>query len=179
MIPLHKFVKITQFDRLHFICSWYILEAFEVKCITSERVGLCWAWQAVRWRSIGKWLTHEEFAERLFKGLCSFKGVVHPPKNVIIYSPSTQVGPNLYECLCSAEYRRIYYEESFVIRLFWGTIDFHSRRKKILLKSMVPRTALFPTFFRISPSVFKKNKDIHTGLGWVNDRISFLGELFL
>ncbi len=38
-----------------------------------------------------------------------------------------------------------------VIRLFWGTIDFHSR-KKILWS----RTALFPTFFRISSFVFSR-----------------------
>ncbi len=37
-----------------------------------------------------------------------------------------QVDPNLYECVCSEHKGR-----KFVIRLYWGTIDFHSRKKNI------------------------------------------------
>ncbi len=52
-------------------------------------------------------------------------------------------------CLFCWTQRKIFWRK-FVTRLFWGTIDFHSRRNKILW----PRTALFPTFFRISSFVF-------------------------
>ncbi len=39
-----------------------------------------------------------------------------------------QVLLDLYEFLSSAEYKGRYFDK-FVIRLFWGTIDFHSRKK--------------------------------------------------
>ncbi len=48
----------------------------------------------------------------------------------------------------------------FVIRLFWDTIDFHSRRKN---------TALFPSFFRISSFVFRTNTFIQV---WIYLRMS-------
>ncbi len=46
----------------------------------------------------------------------------------------------------------------FVTRLFWGTIDFHSRKKKYYGSQWCPRTALFPSFFRISSFVFSRTK---------------------
>ncbi len=48
----------------------------------------------------------------------------------------------------------------FVTRLFWGTIDFHSRKKKYYWSQWCPRTALFPTFFRISSFVFSRTKKL-------------------
>ncbi len=47
---------------------------------------------------------------------------------------------------------------------FWGTIDFHSRKKKLLWKSMVPQNCsdshiLQNIFLRV-----RQNKDIHSGL---------------
>ncbi len=39
----------------------------------------------------------------------------------------------------------------------WGTIDFHIR-KKYYWSQWCPRTALFPTFFRISSFVFSRTK---------------------
>ncbi len=51
----------------------------------------------------------------------------------------------------------------FVTRLFWGTIDFHSR-KEILWKSMVPQNC---SVYHILQNIFRcvqQNKHIHTGL---------------
>ncbi len=53
--------------------------------------------------------------------------------------------------------RKIFWRE-FVTRLFWGTIDFHSRKKKYYGCQWCPRTALFPTFLRISSFVFSRTK---------------------
>ncbi len=51
--------------------------------------------------------------------------------------------------------RKIFWRK-FVIRLFWGTIDFHSRRQKYYGSHWCPRTALFPSFFKISSFVFSR-----------------------
>ncbi len=51
--------------------------------------------------------------------------------------------------------RKIFWR-MFVIRLFWGTIDFHSRKKKYYGSQWCPRSALFPTFFKISSFVFSR-----------------------
>ncbi len=53
--------------------------------------------------------------------------------------------------------RKIFWRK-FVTRLFWGTIDFHSRKRKYYGSQWCPRTALFPTFFRISSFVFSRTK---------------------
>ncbi len=46
-----------------------------------------------------------------------------------------------------------------------GTIDFHSRKKKILWKSMVPQNGSVSHILQnIFLCVQQKNKDIHTGL---------------
>ncbi len=37
-----------------------------------------------------------------------------------------QVFPNLYECICSAEYKGRYSEECGKTEQFWGTIDYRS-----------------------------------------------------
>ncbi len=65
-----------------------------------------------------------------------------------------------FNSICSAEHKGIYFEESYqkVTRLFWGTIDFHSRNKKHYGSQWCPRTALFPTFFRISSFFFGRTK---------------------
>ncbi len=77
------------------------------------------------------------------------------PKNensIIIYSPSSSSKPVWNYLFCQTQ-RKIFWSK-FVIRLFWGTIDFHSRKKKY----WCPRTALFPTFVRISSFVFSRTK---------------------
>ncbi len=55
-----------------------------------------------------------------------------------------QVVPNLYESLCSAEHKRKIYWREFVIRLFWGTVDFPSREKNIMEVNGAPELLCFP-----------------------------------
>ncbi len=79
------------------------------------------------------------------------------PKNensVIIYSPSSSSKP-VWMCLFCRTQRKIFWRK-FVTRLFWGTIDFYD--KKYYGSQWCPRTALFPTFFRISSFVFSRTK---------------------
>ncbi len=81
------------------------------------------------------------------------------PKNensVIIYSPSSSSKPVWISLFCWTQ-RKIFWRK-FVTRLFWGTIDFHSRKNKYYGSQWCPRTALFPTFFRISSFVFSRTK---------------------
>ncbi len=82
------------------------------------------------------------------------KGIVHPKMKILSSFTHPQVIPNLYAFLCSTEHKG----RKFVTRLFWGTIDFHSRRNKYYGSQWWPRTALFPTFFRISSFVFARTK---------------------
>ncbi len=56
------------------------------------------------------------------------KGTVHPKMKIASAFTLPQVDTNLYACVCS-EHNGRYFEESL---LFWGTIDFHSRRKILL-----------------------------------------------
>ncbi len=74
----------------------------------------------------------------------------------IIYSPSSSSKPVWISFFCRTQ-RKIFWRK-FVTRLFWGTIDFHSRKKKYYGSEWCPRTALFPTFFRISSFVFSRTK---------------------
>ncbi len=83
--------------------------------------------------------------------------------------------------------RKIFWRK-FVTRLFWGTIDFQSRKTKILC----PITALFLTFFRISSFVFgrtktflqvwnylRENDDWIYIFGWTNPFACCVNALFL
>ncbi len=70
-----------------------------------------------------------------------------------------QVVPNLYVFLCSAEHKGRYFEEC----LFWGTIDFHSRK----INTMEVNGAQNGSVSHILQNIFlsvQQNKDIHTGL---------------
>ncbi len=69
----------------------------------------------------------------------------------IIYSPSSSSKPVWMSLFCQTQ---IFWRK-FVTRLFWGTIDFH-RKTKYYGNQWCPRTALFPTFFRISSFVFSR-----------------------
>ncbi len=59
----------------------------------------------------------------------------------------------------------------FVIRLFWGTFDFHTRNKM----DLVPQNCSVSHILQNISLCVQQNKDIHTGLGWVNDRIIIFG----
>ncbi len=62
---------------------------------------------------------------------CVNKGIVHPKNenSVIIYSPSSR-SKSVWMSLFWTQ-RKLFWRK-FVIRLFWGTIDFHSRRKNTI-----------------------------------------------
>ncbi len=66
----------------------------------------------------------------------------HPPQEV----------PNLYEFLCSAEHKIQYFEESV------GAPLTSIVGKKYYGSQWCPRTALYPSFFRISAFVFSRTK---------------------
>ncbi len=61
----------------------------------------------------------------------------------------------LTQCSTTEPHRNTFWRK-FVTRLFWGTIDFGA--KKYYGSQWCPRTALFPTFFRISSFVFSRTK---------------------
>ncbi len=42
----------------------------------------------------------------------SLKGIVHPKMKILSSFTHPQVVPNLYECLCTAEHKVRYFEES-------------------------------------------------------------------
>ncbi len=84
------------------------------------------------------------------------KGIVHPKMKMRSsfthpYSSSRPVWISLF---CWTQRNILWIK--LVTRLFWGTIDFHSRRKNYYGSQWCPRTALFPTFFRISSFVFSR-----------------------
>ncbi len=83
------------------------------------------------------------------------------PKNensVIIYSPSSSSKPVWMSLFCRTQ-RKIFWRK-FVTRLFWGTIDFHSR-KKILWKSMVPQNCSVSHILQNIFLCVQQNKHIH------------------
>ncbi len=95
-----------------------------------------------------------------------FKGTVHPKMNtVIIYSSSSRSKP-VWMCLFWTQ-RKIFWRK-FVIRLFWDTIDFNSRRKILLC---------FPHSSEYLPLCSEQTHSYRFGStwGWVNDRIFIFG----
>ncbi len=87
----------------------------------------------------------------------SLKGIVHPKNenSVIIYSPSSCSKPVRMSLFWQTR-RKIFWRK-FVTRLFWGTIDFHSRTNNTMEENGAPEL-LFPTFFKISSFVFSRTK---------------------
>ncbi len=80
----------------------------------------------------------------------SLKGIVHPKMKIVSSFTHPQVGPNLYECLCSAEHKGRYSEE-YGIQKFWGTIDFHCICFSYYGSQWCPKTAWLQTFFKNLP----------------------------
>ncbi len=89
------------------------------------------------------------------------KGIVHPKMNLFtqyIYLPSSSSKPVSISLFCWTQ-RKIFWRK-FVTRLFWGTIDFHSR-KKILWKSMEPQNCSVSHILQNIFLCVQQNKDIH------------------
>ncbi len=75
------------------------------------------------------------------------KGIVHPKMNILSSHP--QVFPNLYQCLCSAEHKGRYFEESWFI-------EFMSQ----------PMSKAKPTPLEIVKVLFKIYLKIKYGSNW-------------
>ncbi len=84
------------------------------------------------------------------------------------YSPSSSSKVVWISLFCRTQ-SKIFWRQ-FVTRLFWGTMDFHSRKKKYYGSQWCPRTALFPTFFIPLCSAEQRHAyRFGTIWGWVND----------
>ncbi len=72
----------------------------------------------------------------------------------------SQVVPNLYECLYSAEdiLKNVGTEQ------FWGTIDVHNNFFPTMEVNGAPKTACLQIFFKISSLVFGRTKKFIHGL---------------
>ncbi len=101
----------------------------------------------------------------------SLKGIVHP-KFKFCHLLLTLV-PNLYECICS-EHKGIYFEDSLWSGYFGAPLT-SIVGKQYCVRQWCPRTALFPTFFRISSSVFRTKTFIQV---WNYLRVSKLWQDF-
>ncbi len=74
-----------------------------------------------------------------------------------------QVVPTLYECLCSAEHKEEYLKKVCYQAVFWGTIDFHSRKTNTM-EVIVPQNCSVSHILQNIFLYVQQNKDIHTGL---------------
>ncbi len=115
------------------------------------------------------------FLRHIYKKL--LKGRVHPKIKILSSFTRPQVVPNLYECLCSAEHKGRYFWRKFVTSCLghhWLPIV---GKKNTMEVNGAPRTALFPTFFRISSFVFSRTRHSYrfgTTWGRVNDDRIFI-----
>ncbi len=84
------------------------------------------------------------------------------------YSPSSSSKVVWISLFCRTQ-SKIFWRQ-FAARLFWGTMDFHSR-KKILWKSMVLQNCSVSHILQNIFRCVQQNKDMHTGTIWgrVND----------
>ncbi len=72
------------------------------------------------------------------------KGIVHPKMKILSSFTHPQVVPNLYETYTTLAVIRKIFWRKFVTRLFWGTIDFHSRKKNTMEVNGAPELLCFP-----------------------------------
>ncbi len=117
---------------------------------------------------------------RKFQTQCAetfiLKGTVHPKMKILSFT-HPQVDPNLYECLCSAEHKGRYFEESLESGCFGAPLT-SIVGKTILWKSMVPQNCSVSTFFRISSFVFSRTNtfiQVWIYLRMNDDRIFIFG----
>ncbi len=98
--------------------------------------------------------------------------------SVIIYSSSSSSKPVWISLFCRTQ-RNIFWRK-FVTRLFWGTIDFHSREKKNTMEvNGAPELLCFPHSSEYLPLCSAEQRHSYrfgTTWGWVNDdRIYIFG----
>ncbi len=133
--------------------------------LASGKAANGWRWQKTvhPWDS---WIAHNRYATPYRPLLDSKCSAVHfvilecqrdssPKNSVIIYSPSSSSKP---VCISLFWTQRKIFWRQFVTRLFWGTIDFHRRKTITMEVNGAHKTALFPTFFKISSIVFCRTK---------------------
>ncbi len=112
--------------------------------------------------------------------LIYFASHLHPwrdssPKNensVIIYSHSSSSKPVWMSLFCWTTKEDIW--RKFVTRLFWGTIEFHSRKKNTMEVNGAPELLCFPHSSEYLPLCSAEQRHSYrfgTTWGWVNDRI--------
>ncbi len=106
--------------------------------------------------------------------------ITSSPKNensVIIYSPSSSSKPVWMSLFCWTQ-RKIFWRR-FVTRLFWGTIEFHSRKNNAMLVNGAPELLCFPHSSEYLPLCSAEQRHSYkfgTTWEWVNDdRILIFG----
>ncbi len=133
-----------------------------------EKVIFFYAQKREREGGGGVVMTNKMSTKCLFWGELSlyWNSSLKNENSVIMYSPSSSkwtLWPVRISLFCRTE-RKMFWRK-FVTRLFWGTVDFHCR-KKYYGNQWCPRTSLFPTFFRISSFVFSRHDDRIFIFGW-------------
>ncbi len=101
------------------------------------------------------------------------------PKNgnsVIIYSPTSSSKPVWMTLFCWTQ-NRIFWRK-FVTRLFWGTIDFYSRKKNTMEVNSAPELLCFSHSSEYLPLCSAEQRHSYrfgTTWWWANDRIVIFG----
>ncbi len=123
--------------------------------------------------------------EKYVIGCCNYDGASAPCFRHALrqaLTPTPRVNAAWYQTcmnffvLLNTE-RKIFWRK-FVTRLFWDTIDFNIRKKKLLWKSMVPQICSVSTFIRISCFVFSRTNtfiQVWNYFGVNDDRIFIFG----
>ncbi len=109
----------------------------------------------------------------------SLKGIVHPQIKILSSFTHLQVVPNLksekwISLFCWTQ-MKIFWRK-FVTSLFWGTIDFHSRKINIMEVNGAPELC-FPLSSEYLPLCLAKQRHSYrfgTIWGWVNDDNIFI-----
>ncbi len=126
------------------------------------------------------WLFINAVTQRQHYAKLWFKGIVHPNMKILSSFTHPQVVTNLYEFLCSAKHKGSKFIKitKFVIRLFWGTIDFHSRKKINTMEvNGAPELLCFPHSSEYLPLCSAEQRHSYrfgTTWGWVNDDRIFI-----
>ncbi len=94
---------------------------------------------------------------------------------IVIYSPSSSSKPVWISLFCRTQ-MKIFWRK-FVTRLFWGTIDFHSRRKNTMEVNGAPELLWFLHSSEYLPLCSAEQTHSYrfgTTWGWVNDDRIFI-----